>query len=65
MPINFLLVFTHATPVEPLPIALSNTVSPSFVYVLIRYSKSATGFWVGCILDCAEKSLLNFDIVFG
>lgn len=42
------LVLTHATPVEPLPMQLSRTVSPSFVYVLIKYSSKGTGFCVGC-----------------
>ena len=48
MPIKFRLVFTQATPVLPLPIVKSRTVSPSFVYVRIRYSSKATGFCVGC-----------------
>ena len=30
--------------VVPEPIQLSKTNSPSFVYVLIRYSNNATGF---------------------
>src|SRR5699024_11197094 len=50
IPMNVRLVFNAAIAVVPLPIQLSKTVSPSFVYVLIRYSKSATGFWVGCCL---------------
>ena len=41
------MIFTEATPVEPLPIQLSKTISPSSVYVLIRYSNKSTGFWVG------------------
>ena len=40
----FLLVFIEAMAVVPLPIQLSNTVSPSLVYVLMRYSNKATGF---------------------
>src|SRR5699024_11513800 len=42
-------VFIQAIAVVPLPIQLSKTVSPSFVYVFIRYSNNGTGFWVGCI----------------
>src|SRR5699024_7780708 len=41
-------VFIQAIAVVPLPIQLSKTVSPSFVYVFIRYSNNGTGFWVGC-----------------
>ena len=44
---KFLLVFTAQTPVLQAPIVKSKTVSHSFVYVLIKYSISATGFWVG------------------
>src|SRR5574344_16649 len=50
MPTNFLFVFTQATAVVPLPMVKSRTVSPSRVYVFIRYSIRATGFCVGCIL---------------
>ena len=44
---KFLLVFKHAIAVVPLPMQLSNTVSPSLVYVFIKYSNNATGFCVG------------------
>src|SRR5699024_10566240 len=47
-PIKLRSVFMQAIAVVPLPIQLSNTVSPSFVYVLIRYSNKVTGFCVGC-----------------
>ena len=50
-----LSVFKQAIAVVPEPIQLSKTVSPLLVYVLIRYSNKATGFWVGCI-----KLLLGF-----
>lgn len=43
-----LFVLIQATPVVPLPMQLSSTVSPGFVYVLISHSSSFTGFWVGC-----------------
>lgn len=38
----------QATIVVPLPIQLSKIKSPSFVYVLIKYSSSANGFCVLC-----------------
>ena len=38
----------QAIAVVPEPIQLSRTKSFSFVYVLIKYSNSATGFCVGC-----------------
>lgn len=56
-----LFVLIQATPVVPLPMQLSNTVSPEFVYVLISHSSSFTGFWVGC----NPFSLGNFRIVVG
>lgn len=56
MPMKSRLVFTHATPVDPLPMQLSSTVPPSLVYVSIRYSSKATGFCVGC--SCG-KSFAN------
>lgn len=51
----FLLVLTQATIVLPEPTQLSSTVSPSFVYVRIRYSSSSTLFCVGCtvVLSCS------------
>src|SRR5699024_7367970 len=61
---KFLSVFIAAIAVVPLPIQLSSTVSPSFEYVLIRYSKSATGFWVGWMFLLIDlfifKTLLGF-----
>ena len=51
-------VLIQATPVLPLPIVKSKTTSFSWVYVLIRYSRSATGFCVGWIL--LVLSLGNF-----
>lgn len=56
-----LFVLIQATPVVPLPMQLSNTVSPGFVYVLISHSSSFTGFWVGY----NPFSLGNFRIVMG
>src|SRR5699024_8068937 len=50
-PIKFRSVFIQAIAVVPLPMQLSSTVSFLLVYVFIRYSKSATGFWVGWILS--------------
>ena len=50
MPTKLRFKFTQATPVEPLPIQLSRTVSPSFVYVFMRYSNSGIGFCVGCFV---------------
>lgn len=47
MPVNRLPVLTQATPVEPLPIAKSSTVLPGLLYVHIKSSSNATGFWVG------------------
>ena len=41
-------VLIQAIAVVPLPMQLSKTISPSFVYVFMRYSNNATGFWVGC-----------------
>src|SRR5699024_7880320 len=61
MPIKLRLRFLQATPVVPEPMTLSRTVSPSLVYVLIRYSNKATGFCVGCKPD----SLLNLMILNG
>ena len=58
------MVFNVATPVEPLPIVKSRTNSSSFVYVLIKYSNRATGFWVGCKAPL-PNILLNFKISFG
>lgn len=57
-PIQSLPVLIHASAVVPLPIQLSNTSSPSFVYVLIKYSNKAIGFWVGCtrMLSCENSS---------
>ena len=43
IPMNSRFVWRQATPVVPLPIQQSRTVSPSSVYVRIRYSQSATG----------------------
>ena len=68
MPIKFRFVLIQATPVEPLPIVKSRTVSPSFVYVLIRYSSRATGFCVGCVdlFFCIEPlyaSWVSFALV--
>ena len=56
IPINSLLRFLHATPVVPEPIVKSNTVSFSFVYVLIRYSNNLTGFCVGCWLGLSFEN---------
>ncbi len=47
IPIKLRPVFTQATPVDPLPMQLSSTVSPGSVYVRISHSHSATGFSVG------------------
>src|SRR5699024_10186567 len=47
IPMNDRSVFNAATAVVPLPMQLSRTVSPSFVYVRTRYSISSTGFCVG------------------
>ena len=47
---KFLFVFNAATPVEPVPIHESRTMSPSFEKVFIRYSSNFTGFSVGCVL---------------
>src|SRR5699024_12782641 len=47
-PMKLRLLFRHAIAVVPLPIQLSNTVSPSVVYVLIRYSNNSVDFCVGC-----------------
>ena len=47
IPIKFRPVLMQATPVEPLPMQLSSTVSPGSVYVRISHSHSATGFSVG------------------
>ena len=47
MPMKDRPVLTHATPVVPLPIQLSSTVSPGLVYVLMRYSISAQAFVLG------------------
>src|SRR5699024_1541825 len=47
IPVKSRLVFTQATPVLPLPIVKSTTRSPSFEYVLIKSSRSRTGFCVG------------------
>ena len=65
IPINFLLSLTAATPVDPDPIQLSNTVSPSLENVLINHSNNGTGFCVGCTCCCAEKSLDIFRIDLG
>ena len=46
---NLRLVFNDATPVENDPAVKSSTVSPSLVYVLIKYSSKSTGFCVGCL----------------
>ena len=48
MPIKLRFKFLAATPVDPDPIQLSRTFSPSVVYVFIRYSNNATGFCVEC-----------------
>ena len=48
IPMKLRLRRTHASPVEPLPIQLSITVSPSLEYVLMKYSHNAKGFSVGC-----------------
>src|SRR5699024_3610474 len=53
------LVFMHAIAVVPEPIQLSSTVSPLFVYVLIRYSNNLTGFCVGC-----KFLVLSVDFIF-
>ena len=45
---NLRLVLRQAIPVLPEPIVKSNTISFSFVYVLIKYSNNSTGFCVGC-----------------
>src|SRR5580698_10468252 len=48
IPINRLFKFTAATPVVPDPIQQSSTILFSLEYVLIMYSISSNGFWVGC-----------------
>ena len=50
IPINFLLVFKHAIPVEPLPAKQSSTTSPSLLLVLIILSNISTGFSQACNL---------------
>nr|DAW77839.1 MAG TPA: hypothetical protein [Caudoviricetes sp.] len=50
IPIKSLFVLIQAIAVEPLPIQLSNTKSPSFVNVKIKFSNKAIGFCVGCRL---------------
>src|SRR5690606_24869325 len=64
MPIKSRLVLIHATAVVPLPKQLSRTVSPSFVYVLIKYSNRGTGFCVGCTLFVLS-ALENVWMLFG
>ena len=65
---NFLCKFKAATPVEPLPIQLSSIISPSCVYVLIKYSSKPTGRNYEC--QCGYKqhrdvvgamNILNFN----
>jgi len=48
MSIKSLLVFMQASPVVPLPLVLSSTVSPGSLYVFIISSISNTGFCVAC-----------------
>src|SRR5574344_2651487 len=62
--IQFLLVLSHATAVVKEPAQLSRTVSPSLVYVFIRYSQRATGFCVGCKAHFC-LSVLNVNTLFG
>lgn len=47
----FLSVFNAAIAVVMLPAQGSRIRSPGSVYVRIRYSIKATGFWVGWIAD--------------
>ena len=56
---NFLLVFIHPIPVVPEPIVLSNTVSNSFEYVLIKYSINNTGFCVSCIVSYSISNSIS------
>lgn len=54
----------QAKPVEPLPIQLSRTVSPSSVYVRTIYSIMSTGFWVGQPPQHMQSALSRRVIVF-
>ena len=64
IPINFLLVLLDATPVVPDPIQGSRIVSPSFEYVLIKYSYNAIGFCVGCNLP-SPSAVLKYNTLRG
>src|SRR5699024_9990904 len=67
IPMKLRFRFLHATPVVPEHIQLSNIFSPSFVYVLIRYSNNATGFWVGCTLfvpSAVDSIIMDFGNLF-
>src|SRR5574344_983251 len=64
MPMKLRFVLTQATPVLPLPMQLSKTVSFSFVYVFIKYSKRSTGFCVES-KTCLPQIFANFKISFG
>ena len=50
MPMNLRLHRMAATPVAPDHMQLSSTVSPSLVYVRIRYSIRDAGFCVGWVM---------------
>ena len=50
IPIKFLPVFTQATPVVPLPIKQSRTVSPSLLQEIIWSLANCSGNTAGCFL---------------
>ncbi|MCL2187700.1 MAG: hypothetical protein FWC16_01540 [Defluviitaleaceae bacterium] len=49
IPMKLRLLRKAATPVLPLPIKVSNIVSPSLERVRIKNSIKRSGFWVGCL----------------
>src|SRR6201991_4464079 len=52
-------VLMAAIAVVPDPAVLSKIISPGLEYVLIKYSHSSIGFWVGCSLSPELPSLFS------